>query len=69
MHFRRHLGDPGADLRSQPLETANAASVDRSKPASCGRLKTGHHERVTETVQFYLTPAAARKRPASLLPS
>jgi hypothetical protein len=37
-------------------------SVDRSKPASRGRLKTGHHERAAETVQFYLTRAPARKR-------
>jgi hypothetical protein len=33
------------------------------KTASCGRLKTGHHERAAETMQFYLTPAATRKRP------
>jgi hypothetical protein len=58
---------PAARLPLRPRRSADA-SVDRSKPASCGRLKTGHHERATETVQFYLMPAASRKRPLLLRP-
>ena len=48
--------------------TAATPSVDRSKPASRGRLKTGHHQRAAETVDFYLTSLAARKQARRFLP-
>ena len=61
-HRRRYDGQPSTHREHMPsAHRAHAASMDGSKPAICGRLKTGHFRRPETGVEIYFTASSVGK--------